>query len=78
MHYTNLAIDQSNEIHLRTFWCYFDPHQNTTRMSNDPQTRKTEKRITPVTIAPAKESLRKKQQKGRKKIQTMVNGTSIL
>ena len=37
MHYTNLAIDQSNEIHLPTFWCYFDLHGNTTRMSNDPQ-----------------------------------------
>ena len=27
MHYTNLVTDQSNEIHLPTFWCYFDPHK---------------------------------------------------
>ena len=59
MHYTNLATDQSNEIHLPTFWCYFDPHGNTTRMSNDPRVIMKEKATTPVTIAPAKVSLKK-------------------
>ena len=34
MNYTNISTDQSNEIHYPTFWCYFDPHGNTTRMSN--------------------------------------------
>ena len=36
MHYTELATDQSNEIYVPTFWCYYDPHGNTTRISNDP------------------------------------------
>ena len=26
MHFTELATDQSNEIHLPIFWCYYDPH----------------------------------------------------
>jgi len=59
MHYTGLATDQSNEIDDTLFWCYFDPHGNTTRMSNDPRVIKKEKKITPVTIAPAKASFRK-------------------
>lgn len=76
IHYTNLATDKSNEIHHPAFWCYFDPHGNTTRMSNippkymensterkrmsnDPRTIKKEKKTTPVTITPAKTSLRK-------------------
>ena len=61
MHYTDLTTDQSNEIHCPSFWCYFDPHENTTRMSNemnnDPRFRNNAKRQTPVTIAPAKASL---------------------
>ena len=59
MYYTNLVTDQSNEIHLPKFWCYFDPHRNTFRMSNDPRTRNPEKQTTPVTIAPVKASLNK-------------------
>ena len=59
MHYTNLATDQSNEIHLSICWYYFDPHGNTTRMSNEPQTRNTEKQTTPVTIALIKTSFNK-------------------
>ena len=59
MHYTELAIDQSNKIHLPTFWCYYDPHGNTTRMRNDPRAIKEEISITPVTISPAKASLKK-------------------
>jgi len=61
MHYTDLTTDHSNEIHYPSFWCYFDPHENTTRMSNemnnDPQMRNNAKRPTSVTIAPAKASL---------------------
>jgi len=34
MNYTNISTVQSNEIQYPTFWCYFDPHGNTTRMSN--------------------------------------------
>ena len=37
MRYTNIATNQLYEIHLTTFWCYFDPHGKTTWMSNDPQ-----------------------------------------
>ena len=59
MHNTNLATNQSNEIHDTIYWCYFDPHENTTRMSNDQQTIKKEKKTTLVTIAPVKESLKK-------------------
>ena len=59
IHYTNLATDQSNETYRSTFWCYFNLHGNTTRMSNDLQTIKTEKKTTPVTIAPSKASLRR-------------------
>ena len=75
MNYFNISPDQSNEIHYPTFWCYFDPDGNTTRMSNilpkdmedskerkikskDPRMIKKEKKITPVTIAPAKVSLK--------------------
>mmetsp|Transcript_4111 Transcript_4111/g.4642 ORF Transcript_4111/g.4642 Transcript_4111/m.4642 type:complete len:139 (+) Transcript_4111:124-540(+) len=43
MHNTNLATNQSNEIDAALFWCYFNPHKNTPRMSNERQTRKTEK-----------------------------------
>ena len=65
MHYINLAIDQSNEIHHFTFWCYFNSHGNTTRMSNAPGTitLMKKKRKTPVTIAPAKVSLSKMNRK---------------
>ena len=56
MHFTELATDQSNEINLPTFWCYYDPHGNTTRMSNDP--RALMEITTPVTIVPAKASLK--------------------
>ena len=60
MHYTELTTDQSNGIHFPQFWCYFDLHGNTTRMSNDPRVRKKEKNPpTPVTIAPAKARLEK-------------------
>ena len=59
MHFANLATDQSNKIHNTTFWCYFDPHGNTTRMSNYQQKSNTKKRTTSVTITPAKASLRK-------------------
>merc|ERR1712194_103765 len=60
MHFFVLTTDQSNEIHSLTFWCYFDHHGNTTRMSNDkrPGTIKEESR-TPVTITPAKASLKR-------------------
>ena len=58
MHHANLAVNHSNEIHQPTFWCYFDPHRNTTRMSNDPQDIKEES-TTPVTIAPGKTSSKK-------------------
>ena len=63
MHYTKLATDWSNEIHVPTFWCYYGPHGNTTRMSNDPQVIKKEKRTTPVTKAPVKASLKKTNRK---------------
>ena len=65
MHYTNLATYQSNGIHHPTFWCYFNLHENTTRMSNAPQTLKLmkEKRTTPVTIASTKASLNKMNRK---------------
>ena len=59
MHYTELTTDQSNEIHFPPFWCYFDRHENTTKMSNDPRVIKKKKKTTPVTIAPAKASLEK-------------------
>ena len=59
MHFTELAIDQSNEIYLPTFWCYYGSYGDTTRMSNDPRGMKKEKSTTPVTIAPAKTSLKK-------------------
>mmetsp|Transcript_44650 Transcript_44650/g.45300 ORF Transcript_44650/g.45300 Transcript_44650/m.45300 type:complete len:103 (+) Transcript_44650:185-493(+) len=77
MHYTELATDQSNEINFPTFWSYYDPHGNTTRMSNDPRLTKKMKTTTPVTIAPAKASLKKNQQEGRKEIQPMVGHTKI-
>ena len=59
MHYTELTTDQSNEIHFPSFWCYFDPHENTTRMSNDLRVIKKTKTTTPVTIATEKASLEK-------------------
>jgi len=59
IHYTELATDQSNEIMFPIFWCYYDQHGNTTRMSNDPRLTKKMKTTTPVTIAPAKASLEK-------------------
>ena len=60
MHYTTeIATDQStNEIHLPTFWRYYDPHENTTRMNNDLRAIKEES-TTPVAIAQAKVSLKK-------------------
>ena len=57
MHYGGQATDQSNEIHSLTLWCYYDSHGNTTRMSNNPRTI-TENSTTPVTIVPAKTSLK--------------------
>merc|ERR1712238_371432 len=59
MHYCGLTTDQSNEIHSLTFWCYYDPHGNTTRMSIDkrPGTIKEESR-TPLTITQAKASVK--------------------
>merc|ERR1712238_574459 len=57
MHYGGQATDQSNEIHSLTLWCYYDSHGNTTRMSNTPRTI-TENSKTPVTIVPAKTSLK--------------------
>merc|ERR1712238_274536 len=59
MNYFELTTDQSNDIHSLTLWCYYDPHGNTTRMSIDkrPGTTKEESR-TPVTIAPAKASVK--------------------
>jgi len=61
MNYTNISTDQSNEIQKITWWCYFDSHRNTTRMSNDPRIhhKDKDKKITPITIAPAKVSLKK-------------------
>ena len=59
MHYTELETGQSNEIYFLTFWCYYDLHEYTARMSNDPQLIKKEKSKTPVTISPAKASLNK-------------------
>ena len=59
IHYANLAVDQSNEIHKHTCWCYFDLHGNTIKMSNNPWTMKKEKTGTTVTIVPAKASLSK-------------------
>ena len=60
MHYTNLATNQSNEIHHPSFWCYFDPHRNYTRIRNVSLmlTIKKEKKTTPVTIALAKAKAR--------------------
>merc|ERR1712238_162957 len=64
MHYGGQATDQSNEIHSLTLWCYYDSHGNTTRMSNNPRT-KTENSTTPVTIVPAKTSLKYKNKRMR-------------
>mmetsp|Transcript_3698 Transcript_3698/g.4101 ORF Transcript_3698/g.4101 Transcript_3698/m.4101 type:complete len:87 (+) Transcript_3698:243-503(+) len=44
-------------------------------MSNDPQLTKKMKTTTPVTIAPAKASLKKNQQEGRKEIHPVVEHT---
>merc|ERR1712238_65078 len=59
IHFFELTTDQSNEIHSLTFWCYYDSNGKTTRMSTDkrPGTTK-EKSRTPVTIAPAKASVK--------------------
>merc|ERR1712238_516690 len=59
MNYFELTTDQSNDIHSLTFWCYYDPHGNTTRMSIDkrPGTIKEESR-TPLTITQAKASVK--------------------
>ena len=75
MHYANLAIDQSNEIHRPTFWCYFDPHGNTTRMSNVPQTMKKGKKATPVIIVPVKASLSKINRKVEHRFRLLVGHT---
>ena len=58
MHYGGQATDQSNEIHSLTLWCYYDSHGNTTRMSNNPRTITERSTTTPVTIVPAKTSLK--------------------
>merc|ERR1712161_116869 len=58
MHYGGQATDQSNEIHSLTLWCYYDSHGNTTRMSNNPRAITERSTTTPVTIVPAKTSLK--------------------
>ena len=67
MHYVELTTDQSNEIHSLTLWCYYDSHENITRMSNEPPVMKKETSITPVAIAPAKTSLKKTKKEDKTK-----------
>merc|ERR1712238_312166 len=59
IHFFELTTDQSSEIHSLTFLCYYDSNGKTTRMSIDkrPGTTKEESR-TPVTITPAKASVK--------------------
>ena len=44
--YADLEKNHSDEIYQSTFWCYFDSHEDITRMVNDPGSRKKKKKNT--------------------------------
>ena len=67
--YADLETNRSDEIYESTFWCYFNSHGDSTRMVNDPGSRKKKKRKSPVTIA-AKVSLSRTNKKIRIKYET--------
>merc|ERR1712238_233055 len=74
IHFFELTTDQSSEIHSLTFLCYYDSNGKTTRMSVDkrPGTTKKESR-TPVTIAPAKASVKYNNKRMRTRQTNWVN-----